>query len=531
MTCWNCGAVFIGRFGSDDLAPIPSLSFATQQLMRTNIPPTDAEISALRDFTASGRRRVDALDAQIAMLRATIARLTSERDNLDEQVDQYLHVLSPARRVPPELICEIFSWTLPCTRSVAGSIVTQAPWYLGHISRPWREIALGFPPLWSSILIYHSTGYPHEKVSPLAMVETQLIRSSNALLRVEMEWLADTPSDAAPFMEALLPHSNRWGSFRFLCPEHSDCHAFLELLRPAKGQLSQLSVLDIVDRGDDDPADSLKALDIFSIAPSLREVFFADPPFHYYTPRILIPWEQITRYRGIGTVEQLLDILRRASALVEGVVGLTDLPVVGALNNPIITLSNLCRLYLGQSSLLAHLAAPRLEYLSCHERDSVVPFLQRSCCHLTTLVLAGHYELFTQPPVNAIALLQNTPSLRNLVLQTSSGRKEDNNNVLAAMTVTGTADDLCPTLDFLAYGSTHGNAFSSDVFLAMILSRLQPNRKYRLSSLRVLSRPSEDAEEFTDWMEVLLDEGLDVELLDDPFPFVEQARHSFIIAR
>ncbi|KAJ7616957.1 hypothetical protein DFH06DRAFT_1145284 [Mycena polygramma] len=101
------------------------------------------------------------------------------------------------------------------------------------------------------------------------------------------------------------------------------------------------------------------------------------------------------------------------------------------------------------------------------------------------------------------------------------------------MTVTGTADDLCPTLDFLAYGSTHDwDAFSSNVFLAMILSRLQPDRKCRLSALRLLSRPSEDdTEDLTDWMQVLLSEGLDVQLLDDPFQFVEQARHSFILAR
>ncbi|KAJ7616956.1 hypothetical protein DFH06DRAFT_1238227 [Mycena polygramma] len=401
MTCWNCRRS--PASACDDLPPIPSVSPAIHHVLRTNIPPTYAEISAIHDFTSSGRRRLDALDARIKIIQATMARLTSERDNLAEQVDQCLHVLSPIRRVPPELICEIFLRTLPCTRSVAGSIVTQAPWYLGHISSVWRGIALAFPPLWSIIPFSHSPAHPHEKVLPLTMVETQLVRSSNTPLHINIEWLVNTPSDTAPFIDALLPHSNRWGSFRFLCPEDGDSHAFLELLRPAKGQLSQLSVLDIVDRGDDNPADSLKVSDIFSIAPSLREVFLADLAFDYYTPRILIPWEQITRYRGIGTVEHLLDILRTASALVEAMVGIITDSVVGVLNDPILPVSNLCRLYVEESSFLAHLAAPRLEYLSCDVAHPALPFIQRSSCHLTTLVLVG-VRIFSCCP-SAIASL------------------------------------------------------------------------------------------------------------------------------
>ncbi|KAJ6507839.1 hypothetical protein C8R47DRAFT_59668 [Mycena vitilis] len=111
---------------------IPSIS-SIQHLMQTSNPPCDAEITVIRNFTTSARRRVTALDARIAMLKATMEQLISERDNLESQVEQCRHVLSPIRRVPPELLCEIFSWTLPC---IADSTAIQAPWYLRHISGP-----------------------------------------------------------------------------------------------------------------------------------------------------------------------------------------------------------------------------------------------------------------------------------------------------------------------------------------------------------------------------------------------------------
>ncbi|KAJ7656023.1 hypothetical protein DFH06DRAFT_992103, partial [Mycena polygramma] len=131
--------------------------------MRANNPPSDVEIPVLHSFTANARRRVEPLDARIEILKAAMERLTLERDNLAGQVEQCRHVLSPIRRVPPEIICEIFSWTLPYTRRVAGVTTTEAPWYLGHISRSWRETALGFPSLWTFISIFHpvNLNYPH----------------------------------------------------------------------------------------------------------------------------------------------------------------------------------------------------------------------------------------------------------------------------------------------------------------------------------------------------------------------------------
>ncbi|KAJ7656038.1 hypothetical protein DFH06DRAFT_475334 [Mycena polygramma] len=285
MACWNCGAA--AHCDNPPLTRVPSIC-SVQHLMEVNEPPSDVEITVLHGFTTSARPRVDALDARIEILQAAMERLTLERDNLAGQVEQCRRVLSPIRCLPPEITCEIFSWTLPYTRRVAGVTTTEAPWYLGHISRSWRETALGFPSLWTSISIFRtvSFNYPREKVSPLAMVETQLIRSAKAPICVDIncKWLVGFPSDAIPLMEAILPHSNRWESFRLYA---DGIHAFLELLRAAKGHLGVLRTLEIIERGI--KGRTSEALDMFSFAPRLREVLLANPGCRNYSPSVLIP--------------------------------------------------------------------------------------------------------------------------------------------------------------------------------------------------------------------------------------------------
>ncbi|KAJ7670084.1 hypothetical protein DFH06DRAFT_1468763 [Mycena polygramma] len=247
MSCWNCGAVFADR---DKLlrTPTTGLSFSgIQHLLESNSPPSDNEIPLVTGIMADTQRRMNALTARIIILKSSMDRLISERDALAERSRQCAAVLSPIRRLPPELVCELFSWTLPCTRHVAGSTMHQASWHLGHISGTWREIALAFPSLWNSIPVFHSKDHRHETVTPLIMVQTQLIRSANTRLDVNMEWSDAETEEAAPFMDALLQHSDRWGSFRLMCCDEGS--TLLHNLRPARGHLSQLHTLEILNYG------------------------------------------------------------------------------------------------------------------------------------------------------------------------------------------------------------------------------------------------------------------------------------------
>ncbi|KAJ7674008.1 hypothetical protein DFH06DRAFT_1467364 [Mycena polygramma] len=509
--CWNCGVPTDSGVGTAPPIP-PPISSAIQHLLKSNDPPADSEVHTIKHYIAHGRLRLDAANTQLEILRATMDRLTSERDALAQRLQPYIAAVSPIRRMPAELICEIFSWTLSCTNKPGGS-TDPAPWYLGHISRTWREIAVNLPSLWNSIAFCKDG-----TVFPLSMVQTQLIWSANAPLHVELK-LVDVPDEyaAAPFIAALLPHSNRWESLILVCSEPG--RPLLELLRPVKGQLSQLSTLEIVDHGTENDT---TAFDIFCISPRLRVVLLTSPPLYCFSPPLLIPWEQITRYRGTT-----------AYNLVDCSVGVTDWngeeaieEVVGHIGELIISLPHLRRLYTEQSELLTFLTASNLEELSCQISDSLLSFVQRSSCRLITLVLTALGVSFTPPAEDIISLLQNTPLLRNLVLPTSSS-SEDNNRVLSAMTITGSSGDVCPELAYIAYGSPVRKVrFSRDVLYTMVQSRLHPERRFRLRSLRLLSAPSSLT---ADLVRILKNEGFDASI-GDASSFVHEARYSFVLA-
>ncbi|KAJ7670038.1 hypothetical protein DFH06DRAFT_160069 [Mycena polygramma] len=148
MACWGCG-VPADRDASCEL-PLPSPLFSTatiQHLLDSNDPPADTEIHTITGLIFHSQRAAEALTARIGIPGATLDQRTAERDELVQRAQQYTAVLSPVRRVPPEIISEIFSSTLPQTRRVAGSVPIGAPWYLGQISRRWRGISLAIPSL------------------------------------------------------------------------------------------------------------------------------------------------------------------------------------------------------------------------------------------------------------------------------------------------------------------------------------------------------------------------------------------------
>ncbi|KAJ6525986.1 hypothetical protein B0H19DRAFT_908796, partial [Mycena capillaripes] len=90
------------------------------------------------------------MEAQIHDLSATLAQFSQRRDEALKRVRQHHDILSPVRRVPPELVCEIFTWTVSSNDAAGEAImvVKTPPWYLGHISRSWRHTALSFGSLW-----------------------------------------------------------------------------------------------------------------------------------------------------------------------------------------------------------------------------------------------------------------------------------------------------------------------------------------------------------------------------------------------
>ncbi|KAJ7291403.1 hypothetical protein C8J57DRAFT_1705014 [Mycena rebaudengoi] len=126
-----------------------------ESLLISNDPPPDSEVPAIHDIIADEQSRLLVLDTQIAALRKILEPLVNERNATADKILRHQSVISVARRIPPEILGEIFLLTLP-SQEVAWhktSCVNSSPWLVGHICSRWRKIALTLPELWTTVSI------------------------------------------------------------------------------------------------------------------------------------------------------------------------------------------------------------------------------------------------------------------------------------------------------------------------------------------------------------------------------------------
>ncbi|KAJ7691932.1 hypothetical protein B0H17DRAFT_934548, partial [Mycena rosella] len=129
-----------------------------QKLLITNVAPEGAELTFVQSVASKAGRHLTYLDGEIARLRDQLNELEEERALLSGYRAQNLGILSPLRRMPPEVLGEIFSWTLPTASDEpdeAGFDLSQSPWLLTHISSRWRTAALSTPSLWALVSIHY----------------------------------------------------------------------------------------------------------------------------------------------------------------------------------------------------------------------------------------------------------------------------------------------------------------------------------------------------------------------------------------
>ncbi|KAJ6535792.1 hypothetical protein DFH09DRAFT_881463, partial [Mycena vulgaris] len=80
------------------------------QLRSNSVPP---ETSCFHEIIAEAPSELSRCDGQIERLEKALARVRSERASLEFYTDGYRTVLSPARRLPTELLVDIFDMCAP----------------------------------------------------------------------------------------------------------------------------------------------------------------------------------------------------------------------------------------------------------------------------------------------------------------------------------------------------------------------------------------------------------------------------------
>ncbi|KDQ27363.1 hypothetical protein PLEOSDRAFT_1026266, partial [Pleurotus ostreatus PC15] len=62
-------------------------------------------------------------------------------------------ILAPIRRIPPEILAEIFVATIDDTTLCDPLDYDEMPWLLGRVCHSWRMVTESTPKLWSRIRV------------------------------------------------------------------------------------------------------------------------------------------------------------------------------------------------------------------------------------------------------------------------------------------------------------------------------------------------------------------------------------------
>ncbi|KAJ7433923.1 hypothetical protein FB451DRAFT_1312988 [Mycena latifolia] len=195
----------------------------------TNYCPQDEEIVEIRAFLVEPTQRLKRLDDEISEVQKALDKLTEERVRLAAYVDAHRALISPVRRLPLDIIQEVFLACLPWHRNCVMS-ANEAPVLLGRVCSSWRTISLSTPRLWSKLHLALPGNQSHRLASfnseakmlqRLQTAETWLNRSGDCPLLISVQ----SPYDDPPPMttpnflhQYLIPFASRWEHISLTIP-------------------------------------------------------------------------------------------------------------------------------------------------------------------------------------------------------------------------------------------------------------------------------------------------------------------------
>ncbi|KAK0504500.1 hypothetical protein EDD18DRAFT_1276436 [Armillaria luteobubalina] len=169
MLCPKCLPTFTENSDSCFVPPV------VDAYLKNNIPPLDLEMIDIRDSLQKLRQSLVEVDEEIELLSQTMEKLKSRRADISKAISKHHCVLSPIRRLPPEMLSEIFVRTDDGCYTVFDT--SYGPWAPSHVNHQWRAAALAGPGcIWANPYITIDVGSCY-KTDPTSLVRTALDRS------------------------------------------------------------------------------------------------------------------------------------------------------------------------------------------------------------------------------------------------------------------------------------------------------------------------------------------------------------------
>jgi hypothetical protein len=373
---------------------------------------------------------VESVENEIMRLRRSLTELEDYRGRLYESITRHQATLSPVRKLPPEILAEIFLHAADGSSMVwpreKGEV--EMPLLLGRICSYWRAVSHALPLLWSKIrldipptLESRSTGSREAACTAARdLVEICLSRSGNTLLSFSIT--ADGPPELIlSILQAFIKHSSRWRNVSINLARLS---SYYQILMPVKGNVPNLYRLHL--------GTSIKDMlfpnaDAFQVSPNLRELSISHltSPFHI----LRVPWAQLTHLTSrMSTFREgeFSEILRHATSLVE--LSTESERILEVTSSQPVLLRHLEKLAIvNKSSYITKsfqsFTAPNLKELYLQaitpfNPEQTIVMLTRSNCKLTHLTIHSSQEPDSvwEENVGIARLLGSVPSLVHLHL-------------------------------------------------------------------------------------------------------------------
>ncbi|KAF9017187.1 hypothetical protein BDZ89DRAFT_1214721 [Hymenopellis radicata] len=255
----------------------PELPDAVQAHILSNEPPSTSELLVLHEYGLSIDSYLTRLDAEMAALSATQEKLQkaldlkktmldNERRLLKERQQHISGALFPLRRLPLEILQEIFLYTLAQSGEPGYTWFnvrdpTDPLWRIRCVCRKWR-LAAQDPRLWAGLRL-RRTGQ-----GGLSMLRDVLDHSCSLPLRIHFLWDPESLYLGRLLLDELVQHSERWQYASFICV----ARFFTQSMSALRGRLPKLEELGFLELCHLSQRDHIEEdAHPFEIAPSLAK--------------------------------------------------------------------------------------------------------------------------------------------------------------------------------------------------------------------------------------------------------------------
>ncbi|KAJ7745498.1 hypothetical protein B0H14DRAFT_2986215 [Mycena olivaceomarginata] len=383
--------------GFSFICPEPPTSPPLPIFLKQNAPLTSME-SALPLLT------IDELESQIALLDESIKSLQLRRADLLKSMETPKAILAPVRRLPSEILGEIFS--LMVRPMFLPAKTENAPWLFTRVCRRWVTLELD----------------PDVTEGSLSLTNLCFQRSGQVPLTVTVIQ-EDGVCNSHPLLDVVLSSSERWRTAVLYIN-----FPLIQQITSIHGNLSSLTTLLISFQLRTDQGFDEEFLNVFSIVPRLRSlqaILWKDVG-HFLRAPFSLPWHQLTRLSTtfVSNIEAL-DAFRKLSDIVECTFAFSKTEILPA-DCSTIRLPHLRSLALqidletedsvemnpNHTSLLDFLYTPSLRTLTTHDtadEQAVLGLITRSDC-AASLTSLRFYSI----PINESMALHLLKKMRHL---------------------------------------------------------------------------------------------------------------------